>query len=194
MTLWMGKLEVKIMHVGPGHTKGDTIVWVPQRRCCSRATWSRPMPPATPAMPTRRVAGDARCAGGARCRKTGARSRPGADEARRVSGRPGLHPRFRQHPAQLSAQEAVAQGMNLKQAHGAYAQGDGPEIRPGFHLRALFALRRNAGGRRGEWHQASRASGRQSATRRCGTVCKRRSKTPAPERGGAKDNKRRQKC
>lgn len=29
MTLWMGKLEVKIMHVGPGHTKGDTIVWVP---------------------------------------------------------------------------------------------------------------------------------------------------------------------
>lgn len=30
MTLWMGKdLEVKVMHVGPGHTKGDTIVWVP---------------------------------------------------------------------------------------------------------------------------------------------------------------------
>ena len=32
MTLWMGKLEVKIMHVGPGHTKGDTIVWVPSER------------------------------------------------------------------------------------------------------------------------------------------------------------------
>ncbi len=27
ITLWMGRgLEVKIMHVGPGHTKGDTIV------------------------------------------------------------------------------------------------------------------------------------------------------------------------
>ena len=33
MTLWMGKdLEVKIMHVGPGHTKGDTIVWIPSEK------------------------------------------------------------------------------------------------------------------------------------------------------------------
>jgi glyoxylase-like metal-dependent hydrolase (beta-lactamase superfamily II) len=32
MTLWMGKLEVQIMHVGPGHTKGDTIVWVPSEK------------------------------------------------------------------------------------------------------------------------------------------------------------------
>ena len=33
ITLWMGRgLEVKIMHVGPGHTKGDTIVWVPSEK------------------------------------------------------------------------------------------------------------------------------------------------------------------
>jgi glyoxylase-like metal-dependent hydrolase (beta-lactamase superfamily II) len=32
MTLWMGKLEVKIMHPGPGHTRGDTIVWVPAEK------------------------------------------------------------------------------------------------------------------------------------------------------------------
>ena len=33
MTLWMGKdLEVKIMHVGAGHTRGDTIVWVPSEK------------------------------------------------------------------------------------------------------------------------------------------------------------------
>jgi glyoxylase-like metal-dependent hydrolase (beta-lactamase superfamily II) len=32
MTLMMGKLEVRIMHVGPGHTGGDTIVWVPSQR------------------------------------------------------------------------------------------------------------------------------------------------------------------
>ncbi|HZM35409.1 MAG TPA: MBL fold metallo-hydrolase [Burkholderiales bacterium] len=32
MTLRMGKLEVKIIHAGPGHTKGDTIVWVPSQR------------------------------------------------------------------------------------------------------------------------------------------------------------------
>ena len=32
MTLLMGRLEVKIIHAGPGHTKGDTIVWVPSQR------------------------------------------------------------------------------------------------------------------------------------------------------------------
>jgi glyoxylase-like metal-dependent hydrolase (beta-lactamase superfamily II) len=32
MTLFMGKLEVKIMHVGMGHTKGDTIVWIPSQQ------------------------------------------------------------------------------------------------------------------------------------------------------------------
>jgi glyoxylase-like metal-dependent hydrolase (beta-lactamase superfamily II) len=32
MTLWMGKLEVRIMHLGRGHTKGDTVVWLPQQK------------------------------------------------------------------------------------------------------------------------------------------------------------------
>lgn len=32
MTLWMGDLEVKIMHLGRGHTKGDTVVWLPQQK------------------------------------------------------------------------------------------------------------------------------------------------------------------
>lgn len=32
MSLWLGKLEVKIMQVGRGHTKGDTIVWLPQEK------------------------------------------------------------------------------------------------------------------------------------------------------------------
>jgi len=30
MTLYLGKLEVKIMQLGRGHTKGDTVVWLPQ--------------------------------------------------------------------------------------------------------------------------------------------------------------------
>ncbi|GAB4478172.1 MAG: MBL fold metallo-hydrolase [Burkholderiaceae bacterium] len=30
LTLFMGSLEVQIKHLGPGHTKGDTIVWLPQ--------------------------------------------------------------------------------------------------------------------------------------------------------------------
>lgn len=29
MTLWLGKLEVRIMQLGRGHTKGDTVVWLP---------------------------------------------------------------------------------------------------------------------------------------------------------------------
>ena len=32
MTLWLGSLEVKLMQVGRGHTKGDTIVWLPQQK------------------------------------------------------------------------------------------------------------------------------------------------------------------
>jgi glyoxylase-like metal-dependent hydrolase (beta-lactamase superfamily II) len=32
MTLMMGKLEVKIMQQGRGHTKGDTVVWLPQEK------------------------------------------------------------------------------------------------------------------------------------------------------------------
>ncbi|MDE2305053.1 MAG: MBL fold metallo-hydrolase [Gammaproteobacteria bacterium] len=32
MTLWLGKLEVQIRQLGRGHTKGDTVVWLPQER------------------------------------------------------------------------------------------------------------------------------------------------------------------
>ena len=32
ITLWLGKLQVEIMQLGCGHTKGDTVVWFPQDR------------------------------------------------------------------------------------------------------------------------------------------------------------------
>ncbi len=32
MTLWMGKTEVRLMQLGRGHTKGDTVVWLPDER------------------------------------------------------------------------------------------------------------------------------------------------------------------
>ena len=32
MTLWLGKLEVELMQLGRGHTKGDTVAWLPQQR------------------------------------------------------------------------------------------------------------------------------------------------------------------
>jgi glyoxylase-like metal-dependent hydrolase (beta-lactamase superfamily II) len=34
MTLWLGKLEVQLLQLGRGHTKGDTVVWLPQERVC----------------------------------------------------------------------------------------------------------------------------------------------------------------
>ncbi|MBV8454998.1 MAG: MBL fold metallo-hydrolase [Acetobacteraceae bacterium] len=32
MTLWMGKREVHIIHIGRSHTAGDTVVWLPKER------------------------------------------------------------------------------------------------------------------------------------------------------------------
>ncbi|WP_317205049.1 MBL fold metallo-hydrolase [Janthinobacterium sp.] len=34
MTIYMGKLEVKLMQIGMGHTKGDTIAWLPAQKIC----------------------------------------------------------------------------------------------------------------------------------------------------------------
>jgi glyoxylase-like metal-dependent hydrolase (beta-lactamase superfamily II) len=32
LTLWLGKTEVEIKHVGKGHSKGDTIAWLPREK------------------------------------------------------------------------------------------------------------------------------------------------------------------
>lgn len=32
MTLWLGSLEVQLLQLGRGHTKGDTVVWLPKDR------------------------------------------------------------------------------------------------------------------------------------------------------------------
>ena len=32
MTLWMGRREVQIIHIGRSHTAGDTVVWLPQEK------------------------------------------------------------------------------------------------------------------------------------------------------------------
>ncbi len=32
MTLWLGRREVQIIHIGRSHTAGDTVVWLPQER------------------------------------------------------------------------------------------------------------------------------------------------------------------
>jgi glyoxylase-like metal-dependent hydrolase (beta-lactamase superfamily II) len=32
MTLWLGRTEIRILQLGRGHTKGDTIVWLPKEK------------------------------------------------------------------------------------------------------------------------------------------------------------------
>ena len=32
MTLWLGSFEVRLIQLGRGHTKGDTVVWLPQQK------------------------------------------------------------------------------------------------------------------------------------------------------------------
>ncbi|WP_345060101.1 MBL fold metallo-hydrolase [Acidovorax lacteus] len=32
MTLWLGSLEVQLLQLGRGHTKGDTVAWLPQEK------------------------------------------------------------------------------------------------------------------------------------------------------------------
>ena len=34
LTVHLGSLEVKLMHIGAGHTKGDTIAWIPSQKVC----------------------------------------------------------------------------------------------------------------------------------------------------------------
>ncbi len=84
MTLWLGKLQVEIMQLGRGHTKGDTVVVAAARDAsCSRATWSsttRRRTRVTPISPTGPRTLDAH----RRARAREARARP-----RRVAHEPG---------------------------------------------------------------------------------------------------------
>jgi glyoxylase-like metal-dependent hydrolase (beta-lactamase superfamily II) len=32
LTLWLGKTEVRIQHIGKGHSKGDTVAWMPKEK------------------------------------------------------------------------------------------------------------------------------------------------------------------
>ena len=51
LTLMLGKLEVEIMQLGRGHTKGDTVVWLHRTRSCFRAISSNTTRHPTPGTP-----------------------------------------------------------------------------------------------------------------------------------------------
>ena len=87
MTLWLGSREVQIIHAGRGHTRGDTIAWLPKEKVLFAGDLVEFG--ATPIAATRISAtGRARSTASPRSRrKPGARARRGADHAR--AGRPG---------------------------------------------------------------------------------------------------------
>jgi glyoxylase-like metal-dependent hydrolase (beta-lactamase superfamily II) len=152
MTVWMGKLEVKIKQIGRGHTKGDTIVYLPSQNIC----FSGDLVEADAACYT----GDAYLSewpqtleqpGRHEVRQAGARPRPHADDARHGAKRPGLHARLRQHPVPGSA-GSRGPGQGPESHHGPRPDADGPQVRPGLHLRALPALQRHARPRRSQRH------------------------------------------
>src|SRR4051812_39055075 len=143
MTLWMGKLEVKILQVGRGHSKGDTIVWLPSQKVlfagdlveygatpyCGDAYythWAKTLD--NPHGPRRREAG----------------ARPGCRPAERGTGARGHrgHPGFchrplRVGPARCRRGQGPAGGLqgNLRRTEA--------EIRPLGDLRPLHAVRRD---------------------------------------------------
>ena len=116
LTLYLSGLEVKIMHVGPGHTKGDTIVWVPSEK----VLFSGDLMEADAACYT----GDAQleewpatldALAALKPEKIVPGRGPALDTPERVAA--GLaYTRDFVTTLLSSAKEAVAQGMNLKQA------------------------------------------------------------------------------
>ena len=54
LTVMMGKLEVRIIHAGRGHTAGDTIVWIPSQKVLFQATSSSTRLGSTPGTRTLR--------------------------------------------------------------------------------------------------------------------------------------------
>jgi glyoxylase-like metal-dependent hydrolase (beta-lactamase superfamily II) len=52
MTIYLGRREVRLLHLGAGHTAGDIVAYVPDAGPCSPATSSSSTPPATAATPT----------------------------------------------------------------------------------------------------------------------------------------------
>ena len=116
LTLWMGSLEVNILYLGSGHTKGDTVVWVPSERVlfsgdlieadaacytgdAQLAQWPATLDALAALQPAKVVPGRG----------------PALDTPEKVAA--GLaYTRDFVTTLLASAREAVAQGMNLKQA------------------------------------------------------------------------------
>ena len=120
MTLWLGKLQVEIMQLGRGHTKGDTVVWLPQEKILfSGDLVEYGATPYTGDAYLDRLAGDARCRRGAQAGKARARSRCVADDSAGRASRARRHARI--HHGDVRGGEA---GRGRRQGPAHRLQGD----------------------------------------------------------------------
>ncbi len=168
MTIWLGKLEVQLLQLGRGHTKGDTVAWLPEQKILFSGDLVEF--DATP------YAGDAyfkdwpttldRLAE-LQATGAGARPRPGADDARRGGARPGGNQGVRfGSPSKRRGRCRGRQGSEcgLQGNDGQAAE----RLRPLGDLQSLHAVRRDALLRRSDRGIPTRGSGPPSATSRCG--------------------------
>ena len=132
MTLWLGSREVQIIHAGRGHTRGDTIAWLPEKVLFAGDLVEFG---ATPIAATRISAtGRARSTASPRSRRRRwCRARRGADHAR--AGRPGHRrdPRLPRGRVRI-AKAGVAAGHALKQVYDTAMR----ELRPKYGHWVIF--------------------------------------------------------
>ena len=170
LTLWLGKLQVEIMQLGRGHTKGDTVVWLPQERILFSGDLVEYG--ATP------YTGDAYLTdwpatldaiADARAAEARARTRRIVDESGRRSRRAST---ARAHSSrEMFERREARRGRRKRSAHR--LQGNvcdaQAEVRTLGHFRPLPAVRRDSRRTTKRHNIATRASGPRSATRRCGS-------------------------
>jgi glyoxylase-like metal-dependent hydrolase (beta-lactamase superfamily II) len=145
MTLWLGKLEVQLIQLGRGHTKGDTVVWLPQEKILFSgdlvefdatpyagdayfSDWPQTLDNIAALKPEKLVPGR-----GAALQTPETRS-PGAWPARAPSS-PTSSPPSRSRRGRRQGPEGRLPGHDGRGA---------PEVRPLGDLRPLHALRRHA--------------------------------------------------
>ena len=155
MTLWLGKREVQIIHIGRSHTAGDTIVWLPKERVCSPATASNSAPPPIAAMrisPTGRATLAAiQALGPERLVPGRGRSLMNAPEVREGIDGTAAFTSDLFGARQGGCREGLVAEAGVRRRDGVHA----PALRALGDLRALHAVRRQPRLRRGPGHRPS---------------------------------------
>ncbi len=151
MTLWLGKLEVQLLQLGRGHTKGDTVVWLPQERTLLSR---RPGRIRRHALCRRRLlpglAADAGQHRRAQAARAGARPRPGVERRGAGAARASMSRSGFVADLYASVKAGAAAGKDLKAVYQRDLRQAQAQVRRLGDLRPLHAVRRDPRLRRGD--------------------------------------------